>query len=168
MSLTGQPPRPLADTSVPALAEMRRFARPRQWDELVEGLSPVSGWLAVATLGGVLLGSGVLLDVAAQGGAPLVFAGVVILFFTAVASAVASWPSTLALMVGGLVDLTAGVLTWRSTFAYSLTPPRFVHTLVPGDTDAGFVLGMCLAGAALLVSGSLQGARHWREESPAS
>ncbi len=72
----------------------------------MEGLSPVSGWLAVATLGGVLLGSGVLLDVAAQGGAPLVFAGVVILFFTAIAWAVASWPSTLALMVGGLVDLT--------------------------------------------------------------
>lgn len=153
-------PGTLADSSVPALEEQQKIGRPHRWEDLLEEVPASSRWGGVATLGLLLLASGALFALAAEGGEPLVFAGAILLLIAGLASAAAPWPYALALLTAGVVDAIGGALTWRNTVGTGLTPFPFVDGIVPADRDALLLLILLTAGGILGAWGILQGIRR--------
>ena len=155
MGGSGAITRPIADTSVPEFAEIRRHGRGKDWavDDFETEEDFVTRWRALGVLGALTLGEGLYFAFVAEGGASFLALGLIAFVVAMLVSAYGGgeygWAGVGAGLLAGLI---AGASYHDAVFG-TWPPAKFSSGVLPANGAAGIELGLMVGGLTLLVAG---------------
>ena len=153
----GQPTRPIAETSIPEFAEIRRRSRvidwasaDFSWDE-----DSVTRWRALALFGGLTLLVGLFFSFASEGGAPMVGLGFFPFVAAILVAAARGDEYVWALLGAGVLTEVIGFSSYQDGVFGTWPAARF-QGMVPMDPGASIEMALLLGGIALLILGMVR------------